>query len=228
MRPVKLFFSGEAIAQAQAILDGSGDPSGLAQETAEAVLNDGTMVKMTLMAPNTDGSITADIRIQVGGTGWTYSAGTRIEPGGNALTNIDVPVPKADTFELQICTTEVSVAVPAAQADDAEALLEGTAVDDSKSGTQLLKLTGVFGGGYEADITLVQSGEDEAPWIDASLFLEGDEVMTLEPCEGPLLDDYPFEHDGRTFTLTLVRGQEAAAIRPAPRPRRPGAHGTWI
>ena len=231
MRPVKVFFSGEAIAKAQAILDGHGDPDGFADQTAETALEDGTTVKVTLMSL-TSSSITAHVFLQVAGHGRPYTAGKKIGSGGSALGNIEVRVPNDATIDIQICTTEVTLEVPAEQVDIAEALLEDRGVDDSPPGTQLLKWSGTFGGGYTADIALVQSGPNEVPWIDASLFLQGSDVTTLKPCAAPLLDNYPFEHDGRTFTLTLVRAQTPAptclATLPAPRARRPGAHGTWL
>lgn len=227
MRPVNIFFPPETIRQAQHLLSGSGDPAGLAPASVFLTLEGGLEVRASL-APQPDGAVVATADLRDPHTQTSKTETVRIEPGSSPLAIVTAHAPDGQALDIAFCTSDVTIEVPAAQADDAEALLDGTESDNSKSGTQLLKLTGAFGGGYEADITLVQSGEDEEPWIDASLFLDGDEVMTLEPCEGPLLEDYPFEHNGRTFTLKLIRGQDAAPARPTSKPRRPGAHGTWI
>ncbi|MBK1669553.1 hypothetical protein CKO28_16055 [Rhodovibrio sodomensis] len=67
--------------------------------------------------------------------------------------------------------------------------------------------------------------------LAALFFPAGTIRQALRLLAGSVVDDGkdgPFEDQGRTFTLKFARGQQPGPSRPAPEPRRPGPHGTWI
>ena len=90
-----------------------------------------------------------------------------------------------------------------ADIDPMEKLLRRhTAVPDAKECDVLHTLSFRFNKTMEADIKVCNG--DTGPWVDAVLFNNGCEVAVLEPSDS-LAGEYPFEWNGRTFTVEIVR-----------------------
>jgi hypothetical protein len=60
--------------------------------------------------------------------------------------------------------------------------------------------TAKFGNKMEADIKVVDT--DSGPWIDATLFDNGSEQVTIEP-QYTLLGEYPFEYNDKRYVVKL-------------------------
>jgi len=60
--------------------------------------------------------------------------------------------------------------------------------------------TAKFGNKVEADIKVVDT--DSGPWIDATLFDNGSEQVTIEP-QYALLGEYSFEYNDKRYVVKL-------------------------
>jgi hypothetical protein len=90
-----------------------------------------------------------------------------------------------------------------ADIDPMEKLLRRhTAVPDTDECDVLRTLSFNFGHRMEADIKVCNG--DTGPWVDAVLFNKGCEVAVLEPSDS-LAGEYPFEWNGHTYTVEIVR-----------------------
>jgi hypothetical protein len=212
------------IQAAQAHLNGARDPAGVITDpiVADCPEIGGTVTVRYLPGEQPD---TIHVTAKVETASGHVEDGRILTAAEGALAAIPVAAPDGRVEVLPV-TSEVTLTVPAAQADWLAGLLEGEIDENVKSGTKLWGDTVVFGGGYEADISVI-AADDEAPYVDAALFLNGTDVDGLEAGE-TLFEDHGLSHDGRDFLVTVVRGRDDRTARPAPRPRRPSANATWL
>lgn len=66
--------------------------------------------------------------------------------------------------------------------------------------------TDLLGDGYEVDIKVVNGDDSAGAYIDAVLFLNGQEVYCLEPSFERLDGEYFFEVDDNKFSIEIVKG----------------------
>ena len=89
---------------------------------------------------------------------------------------------------------------------DAEVAKRWDAIIDSGEATSergtLNTWTVTFPNDFEADIKIC--GSADGPYIDAVLFQDGIEVLTLEPTYSSVLGEYIFRHEGNEYCALLV------------------------
>ena len=83
--------------------------------------------------------------------------------------------------------------------DDNEPLDENLRYINSRSKTDKT-FTAKFRNGIEVDIKIVDC--QTGPWIDAILFDDGNEQVTIEP-QYALLGEYPFEYEDKKYVVKL-------------------------
>ncbi|MBK1666510.1 hypothetical protein CKO28_00450 [Rhodovibrio sodomensis] len=235
---IHLIFPGELIDAASAVLTGTGDPD-TGRLPLETRASNAEVEVHGKISPIRHGHVEQQVIVKpaAGGDGRTLGCKTvslKAPLATSPIGEITTTGVGGKPLQVLICSDHVTLEVPGGQADDIQAILDGDRAADEKAGACLYSYTADFGGGYQADINVVAGGDGELPYIDASLFLNGSELDTLEPDE-VLLGEHSFCHDDLTFAVTLIRGRDKTPVvrptqqaKPArPRPRKSGS-AVWI
>jgi hypothetical protein len=99
-----------------------------------------------------------------------------------------------------------TILIPRDEVREMQNILSGGKLDEQTAPDGVIKTyTAKFGGGWEVDIKVCNAEtEGGGPYIDAVLFHDGSEVMTLDVSED-LLGEYKFESGPLARTCFLVK-----------------------
>ena len=112
---------------------------------------------------------------------------------------------------------KVMVRVPAKEAEKINFLLSHTPASSKEcfGEDSTITHTADFGGGVEMDIKLCgvqyREGEDNTPWTEAVLFVNGAEACCSEPAED-YFGEWSLEYGGNTYTADVVEEKEGREL----------------
>lgn len=98
-------------------------------------------------------------------------------------------------------TQTVNLTVPRSKIDEMNGLLELEEVEGSIRHKTLFSITADFGDGYQADVEVCTGGNNA--FINAVLFLNGQEVDINEDFAEQLEGEYEFSHGERAFNVNI-------------------------